>query len=75
MSRKVHVQFWESARLRCLAPVAYLNDYRTFTDVVERLPHFIEEVYNNRTLHSALGDLAPVQFEEQHARNLVQFPA
>ena len=53
----------------------YLNDYRTFTDVVERLPHFIEEVYNKRRLHSALDYLSPVQFEEQHARDLVQSPA
>ncbi len=29
----------------------YLNDYRTFTDVVERLSHFIEELYNMRRLH------------------------
>ena len=75
MNREVHVQFWEGVGLRCPALLAYLNDYRTFTDVVERLPHFIEEVYNMRRLHSALDYLSPVQFEEQHARDLVQSPA
>ena len=64
-----------SAGLRCLAPLAYLNDYRTFSDVVERLPHFIEEVFKTRRQRSALGYLAPVQFEELNARDLVQFNA
>jgi hypothetical protein len=27
MNREVHVRFWESAGLRCPAPLNYLNDY------------------------------------------------
>jgi len=53
----------------------YLNEYRNFADVVERVPVFIDQVYNTRRLHSALGYLPPVQFEEKHTRQLDQSPA
>jgi putative transposase len=53
----------------------YLNEYRNFAEVVERVPVFIDQVYNARRSHSALGYLPPVQFEEQHTRQLDQSPA
>ncbi len=47
----------------------YLWDYKTFEDVKRRIPYFIEEVYNEKRLHSALGYYPPNEYESLVATN------
>jgi len=37
----------------------YMFEYETYTEVLERIAYFIEEVYNTKRLHSSLGYMPP----------------
>ncbi len=48
-----------------------LNEYETFEDALRNIWHFIEDVYNQKRLHSALGYKSPIQFEMEVALNTI----
>ena len=47
-----------------------LWEYRNMEDVLNRIPYFIEDVYNQKRLHSSIGYLPPCEFEMILASNL-----
>ena len=51
----------------------YLGEYENFSDVINRIPYFIEDVYNKKRLHSSLGCYRPSgEFERLYAKNSSQ---
>lgn len=45
----------------------YLNDYESFADADASMERFLDDVYNHKRLHSALGYRPPAEFEQAQA--------
>lgn len=44
----------------------YLNEYETEHEARQNIGRFIEEIYNQKRLHSSLGYVSPVKFEDEY---------
>ena len=48
----------------------YMNEYETYQDALENIGPFIEDIYNRKRLHSALGYMPPMEFEREVGLNI-----
>ena len=63
MNREVHVRFWESAGLRCPAPLTYLHAYASVAEARAGIAAWLH-FYNEERLHQAHGYRTPRQIYE-----------
>ena len=66
MSRKANP--WDNAACESFMKTlkweeVYRSEYRDLPDARLRIGEFLEQVYNEQRLHSALGYVSPVEFE------------
>jgi len=62
--------FLESLMKTLKQQEVYLAKYETYLDVVDQLPQFIEDVYNEKRVHSGIGYLTPNELEEMEKSNM-----
>jgi len=48
----------------------WMNEYETMEDVYHNIMRFIEEVYNKKRLHSSIGYMPPIEFEQKEVLNI-----
>ena len=53
----------------------YRNEYRDLAEARASIGEFLERVYNQKRLHSALGYLPPAEFEAQLAAQTAETAA
>ena len=58
MNREVQVRFWESAGLRCPAPLTYLHAYDSVGQARTSLGRYLD-FYNRKRPHSSLAARTP----------------
>ena len=50
----------------------YLSEYQNFTDAMSQIGYFIDDVYQKKRIHSSLGYLTPVEFEQAYWQGNVE---
>ena len=70
MNREVHVRFWESAGLRCPAPLAFIKAYASVADARRGIRGWLS-FYNDERPHQASAYQAPRTVFEGMACNHV----
>ncbi len=46
----------------CVSP----NKYKDIHEAISHIGHFITQVYKRKRLHSALGNLTPIEFQRKN---------
>lgn len=64
--------FMESFFKTLKAEEVYLTEYKSYEDVLDAVPQFIDDVYNQKRMHSSIGYLPPNEFECLWTKGVLQ---